>query len=374
MSFCQNYNWLSDIQFPGLERDDAVAFTLNNTIYLGTGNHSGFSESNRFYSYNTSTGIWKEVEEFPGAARQYASVEVSDGKAYLIGGIDLFNNPLNDVWQFDPNIDQWTQKANFPGQPRWAATSFQIKGIIYYGTGKTLGNYLNDFWKYDPLLDEWIQLKDISFLPRFETIGFSLYDDGFIGLGKDCTETIQSDLWCYKYSTDSWELKSDFPGGKRYYAKAEVLKGYAFVGTGENEIGEMPDDFWKYNPINDSWSQVYGIPNPGRRGVASCAIQGRAIYFCCGLSNTYQRLNTISILEFNATEQLSFNAHYNQNNQSIYVSGYEVKHQLRIFSMDGKIIYDLQSLEDHILINVNDWERGIYIINYNGFSKKIAIW
>ncbi len=44
MTFSQEYGWTSNVDIEGVGRDDAVAFTHRSVIYLGMGNHAGFSQ------------------------------------------------------------------------------------------------------------------------------------------------------------------------------------------------------------------------------------------------------------------------------------------------------------------------------------------
>ena len=106
----QKYGWDVGLELPGLGRDDAVCFTLDKIVFIGTGNHGGFNESNKFYGYNTRNQTWIDVPDFPGPVRQYAKAEVVGFKAYVIGGVNPYNVPLNDVWELDWETKKWTQK------------------------------------------------------------------------------------------------------------------------------------------------------------------------------------------------------------------------------------------------------------------------
>ena len=72
----QTYTWSNLPDFIGLERDDAVAFSIDKSIFVGSGNHGGFSQSNLFYKFEIDKGTWSSIRSFPGAARQYATIEV----------------------------------------------------------------------------------------------------------------------------------------------------------------------------------------------------------------------------------------------------------------------------------------------------------
>ncbi|MBK7084509.1 MAG: hypothetical protein IPH53_07510 [Flavobacteriales bacterium] len=42
---------------------------------------------------------------------------------------------LNDVWEYDPSADSWTQRSDFPGSARYSCVSVaaSTKGIHRFG-------------------------------------------------------------------------------------------------------------------------------------------------------------------------------------------------------------------------------------------------
>ncbi len=87
-------------------------------------------------------------------------------KGYVGTGYDGFNY-LNDFYEFDPVLNAWTQKANFPGSPRYEAVAFGLGSFGYVGTGFDGSNALKDFYQYDPSSDTWnsdmdsVEIKDM---------------------------------------------------------------------------------------------------------------------------------------------------------------------------------------------------------------------
>jgi len=373
LSFSQDYGWTSNVDIEGLGRDDAVAFTFNSIIYLGTGNHGGFSQSNVFYGYDTKTSEWISVPVFPGVARQYSTFQTIEEKAYLIGGVDSNLNPLNEVWEFDMIEQIWTQKNNFPFQARWASASFMFDDLIYVGTGRDTIQHFNDFWRYDPSSDAWTEVASFPLAPRFETIGFALYNKGYCGLGKDSSENLRNDLWQYDPDTDSWKQRSDFPGGQRWYAKAEVLNGWAFVGTGEDENGEMKSDFWKYDASKDVWEQAESVPLPARRGVTSCVIPFKGIYWISGLDDTYSRMATISRYTIRIGFNPEVDVFYNSESESVFITELPFPATVRIFNIEGKLMTELIDQNDHYEVNTSSWSKGVYLVTIFDQSYKFMV-
>src|SRR5262245_152482 len=93
---------------------------------------------------------WNRIADFGGGDRITAVAFSIGDKGYMGTGIGSPSSG-NDFWEYDPSTDTWTQKANFGGIPRYDATGFSIGDKGYLGTGSTNGtDYLKDFWEYDP--------------------------------------------------------------------------------------------------------------------------------------------------------------------------------------------------------------------------------
>lgn len=373
IGWSQSYGWTSNVSLPSIGRDDAVCFTLDDIVFVGTGNHGGFSESNVFYAFNTRSGEFEDVAPFPGPARQYATAEEIGFKAYLIGGIDEFSNPLNDVWEYDLITDSWTQKSSFPGGARWKASSFMVNQKIYYCTGRDWIQSYNDCWQYDPSNDQWIQKATLPSLPKNETVGFALYERGYIGLGIDCTNVLSDEIYEFNPYKDEWELITHFPGGPRWYAVAEVLNGKAFIGTGEDSTGMMYNDFWAFDPSTKVWEKEENVPLPARRGVAACTIPFKGIYFAGGLSDSFERLNVISRYVDRNFEAPELSVFYQQEEKKIYISDLPSFTYVRVLSASGLLMFETNERQDHVLVDASGWAQGVYIVWVGQQAKKISV-
>ncbi|MEO9533516.1 MAG: T9SS type A sorting domain-containing protein [Crocinitomicaceae bacterium] len=372
-AFGQLFGWDSNITIPGLGRDDAVCFTFDRIVYFGMGNHAGFSESNIFYGYNTRNGEWVDVPAFPGTPRQYATVQTINEKAFIVGGVDAANNPLNEVWEFDMADQVWSQKNNANFDARWAMASFTIADEIYVGTGRDTISYFNDFWKYDSQQDSWIQVANFPLAPRFETIGFALHGKGYCGLGKDSAGTLQSDLWQYDPNIDLWVQKENYPAGARWYAKAEVLNGSAYVGSGEDENGQMRYEFYRYNPAHENWTQVESVPLPARRGVASCSIPFYGIFWASGLDDSFQRLSVISRYTLRISNKTSMGVFFHELNKQVFVTNLPGPFVVRVFDLQGKLKLKSDGGEDHFSFDTSDWAKGMYVVTCYDQSAKFML-
>ena len=160
--------WTRIADFPGTERYGAVAFVLGNIAYVGTGYTP--STKNRadefhhdFYAYDPSTGKWSDtpVTYLPpdaqgeSNARKDAIAFSLNNKAYVGTGISPKNHALKDLYCFDGST--WTE-LYFPGEARYGASVFVIddKAGIYLGiSGANKTSYLADVNIFDGITQEW---------------------------------------------------------------------------------------------------------------------------------------------------------------------------------------------------------------------------
>lgn len=371
--YSQTFEWEMVENHLGVSRDDGVAFAIKDNIYYGSGNHGGFLQSNIFHKYNILTATWSLSAVFPGVRRQYARASVIAGKGYLYGGIDLNSIPLNDLWEYDPLTDSWTELAELPAAPRWQAASFVLNEELYYGTGRDWTIIYNDFWKYNPTNDAWEQLSSLPKTPCYETVSFALYDKGYLGVGRDCTGVFLTDFWRYNPRTDEWVQTEDFPADARYYAKAESYGGYGIVGSGQNQFSEMLNDFYAYDPIKENWTQLPSLPISNRRGMASAAIPFKGAFFIGGLDESFNRSKGVFRLSIKNEIEASFKLVYNGTQKIIYISEIDSVGQINIFSTDGRAVYETELSDTQHFINTSDWTPGTYLVRINGKVKKIIV-
>lgn len=188
-------------EFPGSKRQGAVAFSIGNEAYVGTG--YGFLEGvdrkflNDFYKYNGE--VWSKID-FKGKKSRFTTAFVIKEKAYIVSG----DGSLQDVWEYDPKADvNWTKKDpldkrhNRENVQRSNAVSFVINELGYIVTGKN-SSLSREVWEYDPTRDEWVERTSLEneVSPRQDALGFSLNGKGFITTGFNG-----------RYLGDTWEFQ-----------------------------------------------------------------------------------------------------------------------------------------------------------------------
>jgi N-acetylneuraminic acid mutarotase len=240
----------------------AVAFSVGNKGYYGTGYDNDYNKLNDFWKFDPLAEKghqWTRISDFEGSARYGAVAFAINGKAYLISGFD--GNYLNDTWEFNPDNETWTEvigSGAFPGSKRMNALSFILGDKAYICTGKS-NSYVKDFWEYDATNNTWTEkrkimdLSDDSYDDSYTIIrefgsAFVIDSKAYVTLGQ--STAILSDVWEYDPTTDLWERKTDFEGTSRTKAVAFSVDNRGFILTGNNSTSYF-DDVWEFKPNDE---------------------------------------------------------------------------------------------------------------------------
>jgi N-acetylneuraminic acid mutarotase len=262
-------SWTQKADFGGAARYDAVGFSIGNKGYVGTG-YDGTSFFDDFYEYDPAANSWSAKADFGGTPRATACGFATGGKGYIGTGAISFTTSENDFWEYDPAGDNWSAITDFPGSPRSGATAFAIAGMGYVGTGYEgswpSGTVKKDFYEYDPNTDSWSTKANFGGTARSLADGFSIGGLGFIGCGWEDPSEVK-DFWEYEPGSNSWTQRADFGGSARQVAIGFSVSGKGYIGTGFNVSGSNEKDFWEYTPLSlgiqqpkENFSRIY--PNP----------------------------------------------------------------------------------------------------------------
>ena len=268
--------WTQKADFPGHGRGGAVCFVVGSKAYIGLGNGNGLGFYNDIWEYNTSTDTWTQKATFPGSGRISATGFSIGGWGYVgLGYSDTASSPMNDFWQYTPSTDSWTQKNNFLGLPRINASGFSIEGKGYVALGYDQayplhGLSLNDLWQYEPSSDSWTQNANYPGNAYGGAFAFTIGKIAYLGTGFDSTYKCYSDFWKYNPQSDTWIEKDSFGGGTRVAAVAFSIGNRGYAGTGETtSVAHGTKDFWMYTPdslptgirsIEESSIRIYPDP------------------------------------------------------------------------------------------------------------------
>lgn len=280
--------WDRIANFPGGERYNSVAFSINNIGYVGLGIKS-YDYFNDFYAYDPQTDTWSRMADFPGEPRANAYSGVIDNKAYV--GAGTSPGFYRDLWQYDPATDTWTKMLDdtlasgfgpahfvlndelyifiereiykyspaknqivwvehFPGQPRNYPTGLSYAGKGYIFGGSISNSRLRDLWSFDPLSKKWTKKADLPSGGRWGPAFFTVNNRIFAGLGGVATgNTLE--FFEYHPSTDSWSYIGHFKSEQRALPAFFTIGDKAYVGLGTISTNNQLYDFWRFNPVKE---------------------------------------------------------------------------------------------------------------------------
>ncbi len=280
--------WTRLADFPGVARYDAVAFVIGSNIYVGTGDiavksaelNSGIYKKD-FYSYNTLTGVWIQIPDFP-ENRGEAVAFTLNGKGYVSCGRNG-DGAKSDLYSFDPATSSWTRRADLPSSARSYPIGFSINGKGYVGGGYTGGwifvgdgstpAFFNDFWQYDPSLNQWINkgttYNGLSSGGHIsEAVTVSSCEKAYVIGGRyssdytspDCCSSVVSE---YNPISNSWVQKANFPE-IIYQGSGWLINGNLYAGLGTADFYTLPSyDVTGPSPICTSGTFTLANPPAG---------------------------------------------------------------------------------------------------------------
>ena len=221
---------------------------------------AGFNTVNGSGIYGTQ-GI-TSANSVPGARYQSSSWTDSSGNLWLFGGSGYDSSGsggyLNDLWQYSPNIGQWTwmgggslinaspvygvqgtaSNSNVPGA-RFQASSWTdasgnlwlFGGYGYDSTGSV--GYLNDLWRYTPSSGQWTWISGSSAENAIGTYGSQ---------GIAASANVPG----ARYSASSWMDSS---------GNLWLFGGYGYDSAGG--AGRL-NDLWRYSLNSGQWTWISG--------------------------------------------------------------------------------------------------------------------
>ena len=234
-------------------------------------------------SVTVAPNNWIEKSNFGGSPRYWAVGFSIGNKGYIGTGWDGLNLK-KDFWEFDPSTNSWTQKADFGGNARYNAIGFSIGNKGYIGTGYD-GSYKNDFWEFEPANNTWIQKANFGGNGRSQAIGFSIGNKGYIGTGSDGVN-LKKDFWEYDPTTNLWNQRTDVNGPPRFSAVGFSIGNKGYIGTGN--AGSLKKDFWEYDPTTNLWNQKADFGGAERESAVGFSI-GNKGYIGTGYNGTTEK-------------------------------------------------------------------------------------
>ncbi len=281
-------NWVRRGDFGGPPRAFASSFVIGENGYVVGGVNSGSNKRRRdaYVFHNSSDGIgsWAPVDSFPGKGREQAVAFTIGNKAYYGTGWDGYDDVMSDFWEYDPQYEgqknpdgtpkAWRQVASLGGTTtsstkyfRYGALAFSLNGKGYVGTGYSAGEdmaTLLDFWEYTPEeggMGTWKEVYGYGGSKRRGAVSFIIDGIAYICTGTS-NNGLVADMWQFDGQTwkklrniDSSNKDEDYDDDygsyiTRYNAAALTIGGKGYVVAGNNNYM-----VWEYDPVADLWIQ-----------------------------------------------------------------------------------------------------------------------
>ncbi|MGJ1407842.1 Kelch repeat-containing protein [Sphingobacterium siyangense] len=288
--------WFQKAAYKGPQTSAAASFVIDKIAYVTTGlasrtNGTPFRIQNT-YAYNATANTWSEKTAFPGVARNGAVGFTINNIGYVGAGNDGTNN-LKDFYKYNPTSDTWEQIASLPIAVN-TAVAFTLNGVAYVGTGETTTaggtTATNEFYKYDPAKNTWEDVEDAPFTAKRKgAFAFVINNIAYVGGGLS-NGSYPKDF--YKFDGSKWTKLNDINRDDDSYtynlarsnASSFVINGYAFVVGGS--AGSVTNSIWKYYPNGDYWdndNQVF--QGSSRQDAVGFSIDGNG-YITTGLNGS----------------------------------------------------------------------------------------
>ena len=190
------------------------AGTLTPTYAGRDGEIAFFTTTDRAFllTQETSPELWirrgdwsqyrgRDFPEVPGTMATFAL----NGIGYVVNQID--GRPPH-LYAYNPDLDQWTRRADFPGTARSRGVGFSVGGKGYFGLGVAGDDErgLRDIYQYDPATDTWQYVTDYPGQGNRYLISYSTDDRAYLGWGYESQASPSGgarQIGC----TDFWEFK-----------------------------------------------------------------------------------------------------------------------------------------------------------------------
>ncbi|MFM2017349.1 MAG: hypothetical protein RL007_1005 [Bacteroidota bacterium] len=369
--FAQDF-WIPRDSVKGPGKSVASAFVANGQGYIVAGlTSNGFVRS--MYSYDVNQDDWDDTTSIGGLnggglSRGSACSFSIGNKGYICLGQGDNTNYLNDVWEYDPVLDVWSQKANYAGSARRGAVAFVINDIAYVGTGQDVTGMRKDFYKYDPATNIWGAIADFGGTARKYAVGFAMGNQGYVGTGND--GTMRNDFWQYQVFQNAWIQKTNFPGTAREGATGWGSFPDGFIATGEDVNNAYCNDVWQYNYFTNAWTQRTSLPASGRKHAISFMI-GHIAYVGTGyngnLLDDFYAYEGITGTGQELNDEYVMNIYPNPCVSSFAIEGEHITPQCSvvIYDLNGRDVssaFLFEKSEGKTAVNVISALEGVYSV------------
>ena len=204
------------------------------------GGYADNEAKKEFYMFSASDNRWiSYIVPETGPDSLYSAVAcLSSNGFYMIGGMDKYNTPTDDVWRF--TLNNWTRLSTFP-QAQAGGIALFVNDVVYAGMGNTGNGDDKKLWASSDFR-EWIEVATLEDSGNMQIRGGAV-------LGKTIyVVDAEGQIWSYAVDsmTNTWRKRSKLPSSvARDIHTMFVLDGVIYVGFGAGVLVS-------YNPVWDN--------------------------------------------------------------------------------------------------------------------------
>lgn len=178
-------SWELIDSIPSFGRYGSTQFVLGNKAYFVGGKNSQGITTDEVWSYEIPTGTWTQKNPFPDSLWR-ASSALASNLAYVTMGSTGSNNLLQ-IYAYDEANDTWSIETTFPMSDGLSYHQSQyFNGYLYIIFGMNSNQATsNQVWKYQPILQNWSSHTVSNYTPRKGGCSFTHGDNLFYTTGLD---------------------------------------------------------------------------------------------------------------------------------------------------------------------------------------------
>ena len=198
-----NVTWTQRRDYPITYANGAIVATASGKAIVGLGeNYLISGADNDMYAYEPLNNSWTKISPYPG------KVVNNRGKGFSIGPdvyVCMAYFGLDNFFQYNTLTNTWTKKTNWPHpttdrdkRPE-IALSYNNKGYIV----TRLGNQNDELWEYDPVAENWTQKASMPISSNGKA-GFLLGNALYV-VAADGPDLESNYFYRYDFASDNWE-------------------------------------------------------------------------------------------------------------------------------------------------------------------------
>lgn len=365
----QAQSWEQQEDFPGNGRDDGVSVTVGDHSYYGTGRDNSFALLNDWWKYNHNTKTWDTLTSFPGLPRQYAAASSMENNIYLMGGIGQDDTVFNEIWKYNISSDQWSFEGELAAGKRFAPLLVKSGHQFIFGMGSDGNTCKNDLYTWDPLLNNWEALTTFPGTPQQQTKAFCDGSKLIVGSGR-CGGNCFYEWHQFNLVNKTWSSYTPPDTTFCSYQFATDDKNIYITGGGMKNLNNVtPNNFiqkWYYYDKNEHhWNNLPDFPATPRRSGATF-YHNSTITIVSGLNAVPERTREVWELKIPETPATNTHFYYTSQNENLIIYPQQSLTTIKIYQMDGKLMHHQTNIPNsqEIFVSTSGWEKGVYLVYF----------